>query len=118
MLTSGLFQGNNVPACLAIINKRKEPKRKDRVLMIWASRDYQHANPQCLLRRSDCLRILVPWRAYCDRTKALKILPVQGQAILDEIEHDRSHGLHEIGEAYDAIVAAFPVLREEAQSLS
>lgn len=96
VLPSGLFYGNNVPACLAIVNKRKDPKRKNRVLMIWASRDYQHANPQCLLRRSDCLRILVPWRAYGDRNEALKILPPQGQAILDEIAHDRTHGLHEI----------------------
>jgi type I restriction enzyme M protein len=118
VLPSGLFYGNNVPACLAIINRRKNPKRKNRVLMIWALRDYQHANPQCLLRRSDCLRILVAWRAYGDRAEALKILPSQGQAVLDEIAHDRAHGLDEIREAYDVVLAALPVLREEAESLS
>ena len=66
VLPSGIFYGNNVPACLAIINKRKPADRKNRVLMIWASRHYQHANPQCLLRRADCLRILLPWRAFGD----------------------------------------------------
>lgn len=118
MLPSGIFYGNNVPACLAIINKRKPAARKDRVLMIWASRHYQHANPQCLLRRADCLRILLPWRAFGDTTKALKILPAEGQAILDEIAHDREHALKEISEAYDEVIAALPVLREEVESLS
>jgi type I restriction enzyme M protein len=66
VLPSGIFYGNNVPACLAIINKRKPNARKDRVLMIWASRHYQHANPQSFLRRADCLRILLPWRAFGD----------------------------------------------------
>jgi type I restriction enzyme M protein len=37
VLPSGIFSGNNVPACLAIVNKRKPADRKNRVLMIWAS---------------------------------------------------------------------------------
>ena len=118
VLPSGIFYGNNVPACLAIINKRKPADRKDRILMIWASRDCQHANPQSLLRRADCLRILLPWRAYGDPGKALSILPVEGRAILDEVAHDRAHGLKEISEAYDTVLAALPVLRDEADSLS
>jgi type I restriction enzyme M protein len=118
VLPSGIFYGNNVPACLAIINKRKPVARKHRVLMIWASRHYQHANPQSFLRRADCLRILLPWRAFGDIAKALAILPVEGQAILNEIAHDRTHSLQEISEAYDEIVAALPVLRGEAESLS
>lgn len=118
VLPSGIFYGNNVPACLAIINKRKSAERRNRVLMIWASRDYQHANPQSLLRRADCLRILLPWRAYGDAAKALEILPTEGQAILGEIAHDRAHGLKEISDAYDAVLAALPVLRAEAESLT
>jgi type I restriction enzyme M protein len=118
VLPSGIFYGNNVPACLAIVNKRKPANRKGCVLLIWASRDYQHANPQCLLRRADCLRILLAWRAHGDLVKALAILPAEGQAILDEITRDRVHGLKEISEAYDAVLAALPVLREEALSLS
>lgn len=118
VLPSGIFYGNNVPACLAILNKRKPAARKDCVLMIWASRHFQHANPQCILRRADCLRILLPWRAYGDTAKALEILPAEGQAILDEIAHDSALALQEISDAYDEVVAALPVLREEADSLS
>lgn len=118
VLPSGIFYGNNVPACLAIINKRKPAAHRNRVLMIWASRNYQHANPQCVLRRADCLRILLPWRAFGDTTEALKILPAEGQGVLDEIAHDRAHSLQEISDAYDLVLAAMPVLREEAESLS
>lgn len=118
VLPSGIFYGNNVPACLAILNKRKPATRKGRVLMIWASRHYQPANPQCLLRRADCLRILLAWRAYGDTARALAILNTEGQAILDEITHDGAHGLKEISEAYDNVLAALPVLQDELQSLS
>ncbi|WP_417733007.1 type I restriction-modification system subunit M [Rosistilla oblonga] len=118
VLPSGIFYGNNVPACLAIINKRKPKARKKKVLMIWASRDYQHANPQCLLRRADCLRILLPWRAYGDPAVALKMLPKEGQAFLDEINADRQHSLDEISEAYDPVIAELPTLETEVADLS
>jgi type I restriction enzyme M protein len=118
VLPSGIFYGNNVPACLVILNKRKTKGRKGRVLMIWASRDYQHANPQSLLRRADCLRILLPWWAFGDTAKALQILPAEGQATLDEITRDREHALKEISNAYDEVIAALPVLRTEAENLT
>lgn len=118
VLPSGLFYGNNVPACLVVLNKRKPAARKGRVLMIWASRHYQHANPQCLLRRADCLRILLAWRAYGDPAKALKILPNQGKAMLDEIEQGRTHGLQEIAAAYDPVIAPLEDLKKEAEDLT
>jgi type I restriction enzyme M protein len=118
VLPSGLFYGNNVPACLAVLNKRKPAARKNRVLMIWASRHYQHANPQCLLRRADCLRILLPWRAFGDLGRALAILPQEGKAVLDAIERDRAHALQEIAEAYDPVVAPLASLKKEVESLS
>jgi type I restriction enzyme M protein len=118
VLPSGLFYGNNVPACLVVLNRRKPAARKGRVLMIWASRHYQHANPQSLLRRADCLRILLPWRAYGDPATALAILPREGQAVLDAIRRDREHGLREIAEAYDPALAPLQELRHEAEGLS
>jgi type I restriction enzyme M protein len=118
VLPSGIFYGNNVPACLALVNKHKPADRKNRVLMIWASRNYQHANPQCILRRADCLRILLAWRAYGNLAKALEILPAEGQAILDEIDRDRAHGLQETADAYDPELAALPTLRTEAENIA
>jgi len=37
---------------------------------------------------------------------------------LNKIIHDLTHSLQEISDAYDAVVASLPVLREEAESLS
>lgn len=69
VLPSKLFYGNGVPACLVLLNKNKPKARKGMTLMIWASRHFQKSNPQNLLRPSDLMRILVPWRAYGDLRK-------------------------------------------------
>jgi type I restriction enzyme M protein len=53
VLPSGIFYRNNIPACRAIINKCKRAARQDRVVLIWAARHYQDANPQCILRCDD-----------------------------------------------------------------
>ena len=45
VLPSKLFYGNSVPACLIVLNKKKPADRKNKILMIWASRDFQKANP-------------------------------------------------------------------------
>jgi type I restriction enzyme M protein len=74
VLPSKLFYGNSVPACLIVLNKRKAPERKGKILMIWASRHFQKANPQNLLRPSDLMRILVPWRAFGDLQKAQQLV--------------------------------------------
>src|SRR5713226_5409901 len=66
VLPSKIFYGNSVPACLVVLNKRKAPERKDKILLIWASRHYEANNPQNILRRADCMRILVPWRGFGD----------------------------------------------------
>ena len=66
VLPGKLFYGNNVPGCLVLLNKAKPAERKDKILMIWASRHFQKGNPQNLLRPSDLMRILVPWRAFGD----------------------------------------------------
>jgi len=34
VLPSKLFYGNTVPGCLVVLNKRKDPKRKDKILLI------------------------------------------------------------------------------------
>lgn len=50
VLPGKLFYGNNVPGCLVLLNKAKPAERKDKILMIWASRHFQKGNPQNLLR--------------------------------------------------------------------
>lgn len=46
VLPSKLFYGNNVPGCLVVLDKNKPRDRKDKILLIWASRHYLDANPQ------------------------------------------------------------------------
>jgi type I restriction enzyme M protein len=113
VLPSKIFYGNSVPACLVILNKRKAPERKGKVLLIWASRNFQSDNPQNILRRADCLRILVPWRAFGDPERCRSIIPEQKSKFIAEIEHERDVALADIKDAYAAFLDPLPRLRQE-----
>lgn len=117
VLPSKLFYGNNVPACLVVLNKNKPAERAGRILMIWASRHYQKDNPQNLLRPSDLMRILVPWRAFGDLELA-RALVAEHEAVLitlEEIERDRR--LRDIDDAYAPLLEALPALEAELVEL-
>lgn len=113
VLPSKLFYGNSVPGCLVVLNKRKAAERQNKVLLVWASRHYQNANPQNLLRRADCLRVLVPWRAFGDLEKCRQLVPEHEAALLDDIAHERDTALAEITEAYRPFLEPLPALRQE-----
>jgi type I restriction enzyme M protein len=113
VLPSKLFYGNSVPGCLVVLNKRKVPERKGKILLIWAARHYQNANPQNLLRRADCMRVLVPWRAFGDLDKCREFVPEHERALVAEIEHQRDSALAEIDAAYRPFLAPLPMLRAE-----
>lgn len=117
VLPSKLFYGNNVPACLVVLNKNKPAERTGRVLMIWASRHFKKDNPQNLLRPSDLMRMLVPWRAYGDLELA-QALVAEHEALLitrEEIERDRR--LRDIEDAYVPLLEGLPVLEAELATL-
>lgn len=113
VLPSKLFYGNSVPGCLVVLNKHKAPERKDKILLIWASRDYQNANPQNLLRRADCMRVLVPWRAFGDLERCKQLVPQHETALVSEIEQEREKALAEIDAAYGPFLHPLPGLRQE-----
>jgi len=113
VLPSKLFYGNNVPASLVVLNKRKIPERKNKILLIWASRDCEASNPQNLLRRSDCLRILVPWKAFGDPDKCLALIPQYERELIREIESERDAALADIDSAYEPFLRTLPELRRE-----
>jgi len=104
VLPSKLFYGNNVPGCLIVINKNKAPARKGKILMIWASRHFQKANPQNLLRPSDLMRILVPWGALGDLQKARTLIPVHEARLIAEEEAERDRRMRDIEEAYSPLL--------------
>lgn len=113
VLPSKLFYGNSVPGCLVVLNKRKAPERKGKILLIWAARHYQNANPQNLLRRADCMRVLVPWRAFGELDKCRELIPEHERAMVAEIEQERDSALAEVDAAYGPFLAPLPALRAE-----
>ncbi len=115
ILGSKMFYGNSVPACLVVLNKRKAPERKNRILLIWASRWFQSANPQNLLRPVDRMRILIPWRAFGDLDVCGELLPQHEAELIAEIEQMRDAALNEIDEAYGPLLEPLAALRAELE---
>ena len=85
--------------------------------MIWASRHFQKANPQNLLRPSDLMRILVPWRAFGDLTKAQQLIGTHEQKLIEEEEVERQRRQQDIDDAYGPILEPLPGLCEELSKL-
>lgn len=117
VLPSKLFYGNGVPACLIMLNKNKPEERKGKTLMIWASRHFQKSNPQNLLRPSDLMRILVPWRAYGDLEKAKVLVTEQEAQLIREVEAHRDERLQDIEDAFGPVLAPLPMLETEQARL-
>jgi type I restriction enzyme M protein len=117
VLPSKLFYGNGVPACLLLFNKNKPEERKGKTLMIWASRNFQKANPQNLLRPSDLMRILVPWHAFGDLDKAKVVVAEHEAQLIREVEKQRDERLADIEDAFGPVLAPLARLEEEQITL-
>lgn len=117
VLPSKLFYGNNVPGCLVLLNKAKPADRRDQILMIWASRHFQKGNPQNLLRPSDLMRILVPWRAFGDLAAAQQLVPEHEAQLIREVEEQRDARLADIEDAYGPVLEPLARLQAELASL-
>ena len=117
VLPGKLFYGNNVPGCLVLLNKAKPAERKDKILMIWASRHFQKGNPQNLLRPSDLMRILVPWRAFGDLATAQRLVPEHEAQLIREVEEQRDARLADIEDAYGPVLEPLSRLQAELTTL-
>lgn len=117
VLPSKLFYGNGVPACLLLLNKDKPTARKGKTLMIWASRHFQKANPQNLLRPSDLMRILVPWRAFGDLEQAKALVDSHAAQLIREVEENRDQRLADIEDAFGPVLAPLTRLVAEQAEL-
>jgi type I restriction enzyme M protein len=117
VLPGKLFYGNNVPGCLVLLNKAKPQARRNKILMIWASRHFQKGNPQNLLRPSDLMRILVPWRAFGDLETGRRLIAEHQAYLIRETEEQRDTRLADIEDAYGPVLAPLPQLQTEAAKL-
>lgn len=117
VLPSKLFYGNGVPACLIMLNKNKPSCAKNKILMIWASRHCQKANPQNLLRPSDLMRILVPWRAYGDLEQAKALVESHAAQLIREVEENRDQRLADIEDAFGPVLAPVAEITAEQAEL-
>lgn len=117
VLPSKLFYGNNVPGCLVVLNKWKPDERKNKIVMIWASRFFESANPQNFLRTCDLMRILVPWRAFGDLAKCRQLIPEQEADLLADIEAERAAAIKDLHEAYDPVLAPLADCKREFSNL-
>lgn len=113
VLPSKIFYGNTVPGCLVVLNKRKVPERKNKILLIWASRYFEANNPQNLLRRTDCMRILVAWRTFGDLEKCRALIATHETELMAEIQHELDAGLADIDDAYADILTPISAMRTE-----
>jgi len=117
VLPPKLFYGNSVPACLIVLNKSKPEERAARILMIWASRHYRKANPQNLLRPSDLMRVLVPWRAFGDLEVAQALVHEHETVLVSQVTEERERRLRDIEDAYAPLLAPLNGLQSELADL-
>lgn len=113
VLPPKLFYGNSVPGCLVVLNKRKLPARKGKILLIWASRHYEPNNPQNVIRSADCLRILAPWRAFGDLKTCCELIPKHEAELITDIERERDSSLTGIEDAYRPFLESLASFRKE-----
>ena len=75
-LPSKLFYGTGIPAAVLIVNKDKSKARKDSVLFIDASQEFQVGKNQNVLRDEDIEKIVAAYKDYEDVEKYCRIVPM------------------------------------------
>jgi hypothetical protein len=85
--------------------------------MVWASRHFEKANPQNLLRPSDLMRILVPWRAYGDLEVARTLVPEHEAVLITREKAERDRRLQDIEDAYAPLLAGLTDMEAELVAL-
>lgn len=65
-----LFYGTGIPGCVLILNKNKPPpSHKNKVILIYAARDYEEGKVRNKLRDSDIQKITSAFKNYNDFDK-------------------------------------------------
>ena len=77
-----LFWGTSIPACILVLNKKKPAKRKDKILFVYAAKDFEDGKNRAKLRDDDIKKIVSAFDKYEDVDKYCHI------ADLSELEEN------------------------------
>jgi type I restriction enzyme M protein len=61
-----LFFGTGIPGCVLILNRNKPENRKNKVVFIYAAKDYEEGKDRNKLRESDIEKIVSAFKNYKD----------------------------------------------------
>jgi len=59
-----LFYGTGIPGCVLILNRNKPENRKNKIILIYAARDYEEGKVRNKLRQSDLQKIVSAFKNY------------------------------------------------------
>src|SRR5207245_1576042 len=65
-LPEKLFYGTSIPGCVLILNRNKPGNRKNKIIFIYAAKDYQEGKVRNKLRDSDLEKIVSAFKHYKD----------------------------------------------------
>ena len=65
-LPSKLFYGTGIPGCILILNKNKPEKRKNKIILIHATKEYEVGKVRNILREQDIKKIVFASKKYED----------------------------------------------------
>ena len=65
-LPPNLFYGTGIPGCVLILNKNKPEKRKNKIILIYAAKDFEEGKVRNLLREEDIKKIVSAFKKYED----------------------------------------------------
>jgi type I restriction enzyme M protein len=63
-LPSNLFYGTGIPACILILNKNKDTRRKNKIVFIYAAKDFEELPKRDKLRSKDIEKIVSAFKEY------------------------------------------------------
>ena len=63
---SKLFYGTGIPGCVLILNRNKSAKRKNKIIFIYAARDFEEGKVRNKLREEDIKKIVSAFKKYED----------------------------------------------------
>ncbi len=61
-----LFYGTGIPRCVLVLNKKKPEKRKNKIILIYAAREYEEGKVRNKLREEDIKKISSAFKKYED----------------------------------------------------